>query len=326
MDANHASNPVTSANIKAYVSANAGGSGDGNVVLYGINAVYQVPEGFDGCISWGRSEWWHTGGSQITITLPSANTTGMSFDIQILNGHGTPQGQFFLNIPSGSSDIWDSYTWLKNPEIFGMYPSNSTKNLLVQNLGTSRWGVNCITSGGYNYWYCYPKNNLVQQKTNVLNIAANTAAIADQHFFKFFANDEANYAPLNQAGNHYTIPDGHMHVQLVYGDGLEQVKANCSGIWVNLPENPADGCVIKHCSLHNYNSTSSSDVICINFSQTGNQPVGRKLVDDHTLYTRGGTETALVEGHATSTSSGRKESVFFYIQSEDMWVHRLASY
>ena len=330
VEANHATNLVTSANIKNYVDANAGGS-TANPFLIGENQTYSVPSDFSGVIFWTRDQYQQMGASQITLTLPANPTLNMSFDFQGLNGQGT--GQVFIKVPSGASAIWNTYSWQYNSEFFGPYPSNS-QDLLIQSLGYMRIGVNYTeNSNGQGYWTAFPRTNLNKFRANTTAIATNTTAIttnataiADAHFFKFFANDEAGYAPLNAQNTHYTIPDGHMHVQLVYGDGLEQVKANCSGVWINLPANPADGMIVKHCTLHFFNSTSSSDVICIDFSQTGNQPSGRRLVDDHVLYTRGTYETALVEGHSTSTSTGRKESVFFYIQSEDMWVHRLASY
>ena len=304
---------------------NAGsGSSHADVLFFTHPSNYTVPLGYDKTVHWTKATNYGGDGGMLTITLPAVTRDWgerMIFNIQSWNWHGST-GQIMIVVPSGGpSWLSSSYLWDDDSSLY------NSQTVLLSNTGRKHY--TCIYEYDINdKWFVNETNNIDSRIPDALltQITTNETAIANAHFLKFFPNDESGYAPLNQAGNHYTIPDGHQHIQLVYGDGLETQQANCHGVWVNLPANPVDGCVVKHCSLHNYNSTSNSDVIVIDFSQTGNQPVGRKLVDDHVLYTRGGTETALVEGHSTSTSSGRKESVFFYIQATDTWVHRLASY
>ena len=240
---------VLSQNIKSYGDANwAGGGGTADPVITGVNATYTVANDFAGTIFWGRSEYFQTGGSQITITLPTTGVVGQSFDVQCLNGQGT--GQIFLNIPGASSAIWNSYAWSYNSEIYGVYPGGS-QNLLIQNVGYMRFGVNYIESGGQGYWYAYPRTNLNQSRTNtagiatnLASIATNTTAIANQRYFKFFGASETGYIPIS--GNHFTIPSGYREVQIVYGDGMEATKANVSGVWLNLPATPSDGDTVRH--------------------------------------------------------------------------------
>ena len=118
--------------------------------------------------------------------------------------------------------------------------------------------------------------------------------------------------------------------KLWYGDGLEGSVNSTYGVRIYLPSaaNLADGTTVSLSTLHNYNSSSSSSVMFVNFTTASGSPSGRKLIDDSTQYTIGNaqTESAYVEGFATSTGTARQESHFTYVSSINTWVFRVDSY
>ena len=130
------------------------------------------------------------------------------------------------------------------------------------------------------------------------------------------------------SGNAFLCPAGYRKYKLWYGDGLEGSLNAAVGVRVYLPTGPSNGDEVSLSTLHNYNSSSSSSVMFVNFTSASGQPSGRKLIDDSTQYTIGNaqTESGYVEGFATSTGTARQESHFTYVSEINTWVYRVDSY
>ena len=164
--------------------------------------------------------------------------------------------------------------------------------------------------------------------TLVTQITTNETSIAKLEYFKFFPNDDQSYSQVS--GNAFLCPPGFYKYKLWYGDGMEGSLNNTYGVRIFLPTttNLANGTEVSLSTLHNYNSSSSTSVMFVNFTTASGQPSGRRLIDNSTEYTIGNaqTESSYVEGFATSSGTARQESHFTYVLSEDAWIFRVDSY
>ena len=256
------------------------------------------------------------------MTLPAVTRNWgekMVFHIQSWQGHNA-SGQIMVVVPSGGP------SWLSSSYADTNSTLYNSQTILLTN--TARRHYTVIYEYDINdRWFVNETRGIDQRipDTLVTQITTNQTAISKQHYFKFFPNDESNYTVAS--GNHFTLPSGYRQITVYYGDSQENVKADVDGVYLNFPLTPVDGDYIQLVNLHNFNSTNNTDVLVIDWSNSSNQPNGRKLIFDlGQVYEIGGNESSLVETHATSYNLGRKASNFYYVSSTNTWLSRLDSY
>ena len=191
--------------------------------------------------------------------------------------------------------------------------------------------ANFMVRGTSRFFNTVQFDNVVTMNNN-LNVAANKDITIDdvsvQTHFKYFASDDTTYQVTGNA--YYQLPANYSKYIIVYGNGLESNSNNTYGVRIRLPvaQTIKDGtCVVIH-SNHNFNTTSSSDVVFITWNSDGGEPSTRKIIEndaEHTIQD-GDDFSGEMRVESFSNASGRGEITYTYVSSIDTWIYKRGSY
>ena len=299
------------------VLAAGGSSGSDNIVVIASSASTVIPDDFTGKVVWAKNENFVQGGGMLTMFLPESPANGLTFEVQVLNGHGN-NGQLLFKLHASASSHSFHSSGHNGVDDISIYSGD----LLVQGTGSKEYFVIYREANAVEHrWYVIEKHS---HDPRVSQTLLDVPAVANMNrtFFKFFENEEDAYGITS---NGFQLEDGYHRYDLVYGDGSKTSgdESTTYGIKFKLPTGAtanftlADGTLVTMRTNHRYNSSNGGNVLYCQWDTANGCPGTRRMFENG-VATTAATTISRLESFAFPDQ--RRTSNFRYCADIDAWI------